>query len=64
MSMIDEMHTRIDEAFRKAKIEIAFPQRDVHVRSIQDVLPVRSQTPGEPSDSNHNVEGGHGAEQD
>ncbi|MHC5108957.1 MAG: mechanosensitive ion channel domain-containing protein [Planctomycetota bacterium] len=38
--MIDDMHSRIDEAFRKAKIEIAFPQQDVHVRTIQDALPV------------------------
>lgn len=34
--MIDDMHARIDEAFRQAKIVIAFPQRDVHVRSIHE----------------------------
>jgi potassium efflux system protein len=38
--MIDELHTRIDDEFRQAGIEIAFPQRDVHVRSVQDVLPI------------------------
>jgi potassium efflux system protein len=38
--VIDEVHTAIDEAFRKAKIEIAFPQRDLHVRSIRDVFTV------------------------
>ena len=30
----DELHTAIDDAFRKANIEIAFPQRDIHIRSI------------------------------
>ncbi len=29
-----EIHTAIDRAFRQAGIEIAFPQRDIHVRSI------------------------------
>ena len=28
-----ELHTAIDRAFRDAKIEIAFPQRDIHIRS-------------------------------
>ena len=31
--IIHELHTAIDRAFRDAKIEIAFPQRDVHIRS-------------------------------
>jgi potassium efflux system protein len=34
-----ELHFGIDRAFREAGIEIAFPQRDVHVRSIK--APVR-----------------------
>ncbi|MBK7406322.1 MAG: mechanosensitive ion channel [Phycisphaerales bacterium] len=29
-----ELHFRIDRAFREAGLEIAFPQRDLHVRSI------------------------------
>jgi len=36
-----EVNRSIDEAFRKAGIEIAFPQRDIHVRSIQSPIPVR-----------------------
>jgi potassium efflux system protein len=28
------MNTEIDAAFRKAGIEIAFPQRDIHIRSV------------------------------
>ena len=39
------MNMQIDRAFRAAKIEIAFPQRDIHVRSIHDVLPIRQDQP-------------------
>jgi potassium efflux system protein len=35
-----ELHMAIDAAFREARIEIAFPQQDVHVRSIHAALPV------------------------
>jgi len=31
----------IDDAFRKAGIEIAFPQQDIHIRSIQGELPIK-----------------------
>ena len=34
LMVIDQLHTSIDKAFRQAKIEIAFPQRDLHLRSI------------------------------
>jgi small-conductance mechanosensitive channel len=30
--------TAIDEAFKKAKIEIPFPQRDLHLRSVDDKI--------------------------
>lgn len=40
MVVRDSLHDAIDQAFRDAGIEIAFPQRDVHVRSISDGLPV------------------------
>ena len=33
LQTIHELHTAIDQAFRKAHIELAFPQRDIHVRS-------------------------------
>jgi potassium efflux system protein len=36
----DELHFAIDKAFRAADIEIAFPQRDIHMRSIRAGLPV------------------------
>lgn len=32
--VIDELNTRINRAFNEAGIEIAFPQRDLHLRSI------------------------------
>ncbi len=34
--VVDGLHSAIDDAFRKAKIEIAFPQRDLHLRSVPD----------------------------
>jgi potassium efflux system protein len=45
LSTIDELHQSIDQAFRKAAIEIAFPQRDIHVRSIRDALTLSGQQP-------------------
>jgi len=33
-----DLHMDIDQRFRDAKIEIAFPQRDVHIRDIPDTL--------------------------
>ncbi len=33
LATVTELHTGIDEAFRDAGIEIAFPQLDIHVRS-------------------------------
>jgi potassium efflux system protein len=31
-----DLHMAIDKAFREAGIEIAFPQRDLHLRSMPD----------------------------
>jgi len=36
----DELHEAIDQAFRRHHIEIAFPQRDLHVRSISPALEI------------------------
>jgi small-conductance mechanosensitive channel len=30
------LHYQIDNAFREADIEIAFPQQDIHVRSVPE----------------------------
>lgn len=34
LNTVHELHTRIDDAFRQEKIEIAFPQQDIHLRSV------------------------------
>lgn len=34
LPVINELHTGVDQAFRAAGIEIAFPQRDLHLRSL------------------------------
>ncbi len=34
LQVISELHTAIDQAFREAGLEIAFPQRDLHIRSM------------------------------
>jgi len=34
LDVIHDLHMNVDAAFRRAGIEIAFPQRDIHVRSI------------------------------
>jgi potassium efflux system protein len=38
LAVIDALHTAIDNAFRQANIEIAFPQRDLHIRSMPVTL--------------------------
>ena len=42
----DALNMAVDKAFREAGIEIAFPQRDIHVRSVKDA------TTGEGLDKN------------
>jgi len=37
LAVISDLHTEIDRAFRDAKIEIAFPQRDLHIRTAPGV---------------------------
>ncbi|NIV95362.1 mechanosensitive ion channel, partial [candidate division KSB1 bacterium] len=33
-----QLHQEIDRSFREAKIEIAFPQRDLHLRSLDESI--------------------------
>jgi len=40
LSLIHELHMAIDKKFREAGIEIAFPQRDIHIRSFDAALPL------------------------
>jgi small-conductance mechanosensitive channel len=41
MKVQSELHQEIDRSFRKAKIEIAFPQRDLHLRSLDEEITLR-----------------------
>jgi potassium efflux system protein len=49
LGTIHELHTRINDEFNRAGIEIAFPQRDLHIRSIDDdaARRLRGETPGD-----------------
>ena len=38
LETIHDLHMAIDQAFREAEIEIAFPQRDIHLRSGAELL--------------------------
>jgi len=38
----DELHTAVDAAFREANITIAFPQRDLHLRTVNAKLPIEN----------------------
>jgi potassium-dependent mechanosensitive channel len=38
LSVIDALHTNIDRVFRNANIEIAFPQQDLHLRSVDPAV--------------------------
>jgi potassium efflux system protein len=42
-----ELNEGIDQAFRKAGVEIAFPQQDLHIRSITGPLPVEREIAGQ-----------------
>ena len=37
-----ELHQEIDRRFREAKIEIAFPQQDLHLRSVDESIVLKS----------------------
>lgn len=46
LSVRHQLHKAIDREFRQAGIEIAFPQRDVHMRSIRQALPIAREPEG------------------
>jgi potassium efflux system protein len=50
LDLMNELNTSIDKAFREARIEIAFPQRDLHVRSVNGPLTVLMSAAGDGND--------------
>jgi potassium efflux system protein len=42
--VIDELHDAIDQGFRASGVEIAFPQRDLHLRTADATIEVKGQT--------------------
>ncbi|MFV2069480.1 MAG: mechanosensitive ion channel domain-containing protein, partial [Pirellulales bacterium] len=38
LTTIHQLHTAVDRTFREADIEIAFPQRDLHIRTVNQAL--------------------------
>lgn len=46
LKVINDLHMAIDKEFREAGIEIAFPQRDIHVRSIEQEVPIHTRDGG------------------
>jgi potassium efflux system protein len=55
MPTIDELHTRINREFKLAGIEISFPQRDLHIRSIDPKLGMTLGDHTEPAIDNNKV---------
>ena len=45
----DELNMAVDKAFREAGIEIAFPQQDIHIRSVEDAFPITTKETEEKS---------------
>lgn len=45
-----QLHVAIDAAFREAGIVIAFPQRDLHIKSVETLTPLLEQRPPQPED--------------
>ena len=52
LKVVTQLHTTIDRKFKEAGIEIAFPQRDVHIRSLPSQLGAAVTTPQSPAEIN------------
>ena len=55
--LTDKLHMEIDKAFRRAGIEISFPQRDLHIRSVDQSFhgPPAAPEPGRETRPEENV---------
>lgn len=47
LSTMSDLRFAVDDAFRKANLEIAFPQMDLHIRSAEGLRDVRRETGGD-----------------
>ncbi|WP_201224414.1 mechanosensitive ion channel domain-containing protein [Halochromatium roseum] len=54
--VLTELHQAIDDKFRAARIGIAFPQRDIHLRSAEPIEIMMRRPPALPADSAHSDE--------
>ncbi|MBU4400127.1 MAG: mechanosensitive ion channel, partial [Planctomycetes bacterium] len=54
LTVIHELHVAVDREFRAAGIEIAFPQQDVHIRSLNVPIPMISGLADELARHGHN----------
>lgn len=63
LTTIHELHSRVDREFRQAGIEIAFPQQDVHIRSIRSEQQLLKQTSEDESSSRRLSEEAPGGQQ-
>jgi potassium-dependent mechanosensitive channel len=50
LKVLHEINNRIDQEFRKAGIEIAFPQQDLHIRSVHAAFPVQTAAQSSPDE--------------
>jgi len=54
LTVIHDLHMAVDREFRAAGIEIAFPQQDVHIRSLNVPVPMISGLADEQARRGHN----------
>jgi len=56
LPVINDLHAAVDQKFREAGIEIAFPQRDIHIRSGAELLAGDSSNGAPASANKHEAE--------
>ena len=49
ISTQSELHFQVNKAFEQADIEISFPQQDLHIKSMEQVMPLQMSQKTEPS---------------